>query len=70
MNRNELFFDVSESPEGGSDAQALGHAVVTQGEDWDDLKELARDAVRCHFVRDDAPGVIRLHYARDDAVVV
>ena len=74
MNRNELFFDVSESPEGGSDAQALGHAVVAQGEEWDDLKEpvrdAVRDAVRCHFVRDDAPGVIRLHYARDDAVAV
>ena len=64
MNRNELVFDVSESPESGSDARALGHAVVTQGEDRDDLKGMLQGAVRCHSAGDDVPGAIRLHYVR------
>ena len=32
MNRNEIIFEVTEAPEGGYDARALGHAVFTQGE--------------------------------------
>ncbi len=39
MSRNEIIFEVTEAPEGGYDARALGHGVFTQGEDWDDLKE-------------------------------
>ena len=70
MNRNEIIFEVTEAPEGGYDARALGHGVFTQGEDWNDLKEMARDAVRCHFADDDVPGVIRLHFVRDEAIAV
>ena len=70
MNRNEIIFEVTEAPEGGYDARALGHGVFTHGEDWDDLKEMIRDAVRCHFADDDIPGVIRLHYVRDAAIAV
>ena len=70
MNRNEIIFEVTEAAEGGYDARALGHGVFTQGEDWDDLKEMVRDAVRCHFGADDVPGVIRLHYVRDEAIAV
>ena len=70
MDRNEIIFEVTDAPEGGYDARALGHGVFTLGEDWDDLKEMVRDAVRCHFAGDDVPGVIRLHYVRDEAIAV
>lgn len=70
MNHNEIIFEVSEAPEGGYDARALGHGIFTQGEDWDDLKDMVRDAVRCHFHGDDGPGMIRLHYVRDEAIAV
>lgn len=70
MKRNEIIFEVSEAPEGGYDARALGHGVFTQGEDWDDLKEMVRDAVHCHFAGDDVPGVIRLHYVRAETIAV
>jgi len=66
----EIIFEVTEAPEGGFDARALGHAIFTQGDDWDDLKEMARDAVLCHFEDDDAPRVIRLHLVRDEAIAV
>ena len=51
----EIIFEVTEAVEGGYDARALGYSIYTQGEDWDDLKEMARDAVLCHFDEDGAP---------------
>ncbi len=50
----EIIFEVTEAPEGGYEARARGHSVFTQGDDWDDLKEMVRDAVICHF--DDSGG--------------
>ena len=66
----EIIFEVTEAYEGGYDARALGHSIFTQGEDWNDLKEMARDAVRCHFEGNTAPGVIRLHLVREEAIAV
>ena len=68
VNRNEVFFEVTEAPKCGYDARALGHAVFTQGEDWDDLKGMLQGAVRCHLVGDDVPGAIRLHDVRHEAI--
>lgn len=70
MRLTEIIFEVTEAVEGGYDARALGHSIFTQGEDWDDLKTMARDAVLCHFDEDRAPRVIRLHLVRDEAIAV
>ena len=61
MADTEIIFSVEESPEGGYEARALGHAIFTQAETLDELRFMVRDAVRCHF--DDAarPRQIRLH---------
>ncbi len=64
----EIIFEVTEAVEGGYDAKAPGYGIHTQGEDWDDLKEMARDAVPCHFDEDKAPRVIRLHLVREEAI--
>jgi hypothetical protein len=66
----EIIFKVTEAVEGWYDAKALGYSIYTQGENWDDLKEMARDAVLCHFDEDGAPRVIRLHHVRDEAIAV
>ena len=66
----EIIFEVTEAPEGGYDARALGHSVFTQGEDWNDLKSMVRDAVLCHFDEDELPRVIRLHLVREEAIAV
>ena len=66
----EIIFEVTEAVEGGYDARTLGYGIYTQGEDWDDLKEMARDAVLCHFDEDEAPRVIRLHLVREEAIAV
>lgn len=70
MRTSEIIFDVSESSEGGYDARALGHSIFTQGDDWADLKAMARDAVLCHFDEEDAPRVIRPHLVREEAIAV
>lgn len=35
--------------DGGLVATALGHAIATQGDTVEELREMVRDAVRCHF---------------------
>jgi len=70
MEIAEIIFEVAESVEGGYEARALGHSILTQGDDWNDLKEMARDAVLCHFEEGHAPKVIRLHLIRDEAIAV
>jgi len=71
---DEIIFEVREDEmDGGFVATALGHAIATQGDTVEELREMVRDAVRCHF-GDGAPGpmpkIIRLHFVRDEALAV
>ncbi len=66
----EIIFEITEAPEGGFDARALGHSIFTQGEDWADLKAMVSDAVRCHFGDRDEQRVVRLHFVKDEAIAV
>ncbi len=69
----EIIFEVAEDVDGGFSAMALGHAIVTQGETMEELREMVRDAVKCHFGDGQAgvmPKVIRLHFVRDEALAV
>lgn len=66
MAGSEIIFSVSESPEGGYEAAALGEAIFTQADTMDELRANVRDAVRCHFDEGDRPQVIRLHLVRDE----
>ena len=61
MPEAEIVFQVRESPEGGYEARAVGYSIFTQGDDWDDLKYMMRDAVLCHFDDGEAPRAIRVH---------
>ena len=70
MKPLEIVFEVTEAPEGGYDARALGHAIFTQGDDWDDLKAMARNAVLCHFEEGDAPRSADPVLVRDEANAV
>jgi hypothetical protein len=62
MKDSEIIFAVEESPEGGYEAHALGHAIFTQADSMDELRDMVRDAVRCHFEEDSIPAVIRLSF--------
>ena len=63
---DELIFLVEEAPEGGYTARALGAAIFTEADDPDALREMVRDAVRCHFDEGQGPRVIRLHFVREE----
>lgn len=66
---SEIIFEVREAEEGGYWARALGHAIFTQGEDWNDLRAMVKDAVTCHFAQEnERPKIIRLHYLRDEVL--
>ena len=69
---SEIIFEVQEAPEGGYTARALGHSIFTEADTFDDLREMARDAVRTHFDEDDPerPLTIRLHLVRDELIPV
>ena len=67
----EIVFLVEEDPEGGYTAQALGESIFTQADDLAALRDMVRDAVRCHF-DDEAtrPKVIRLHRVHDEVIAL
>ena len=70
MRIAEIIFEVIESDEGGYEARALGHSIFTQGDDWNDLNAMARDAVLCHFGKGNVPRMIRLHRIGEEAITV
>ena len=62
----EMIFVIEEDVESGYNAYALGASIFTQGETITEIKENIKDAVSCHFERDeDIPKVIRLHMVKE-----
>jgi hypothetical protein len=57
---NEIIFLVHEPPEGGYAAEALGQGIFTVADSLEELNEMVRDAVICHFDEVDRPKIIRL----------
>ncbi len=65
---NEIIFLVSDSPEGGFEARALGHSIYTEADSEAELRDTVRDAVACHFDEATRPAVIRLHFVREEVL--
>ncbi len=60
MRPSEIIFEVTEMSDGIFEARALGYSIFTEGESWDDLKFMVKDAVLCHFDEDEMPSEIKL----------
>jgi|HubBroStandDraft_4_1064222.scaffolds.fasta_scaffold611135_2 hypothetical protein len=45
----ELIFEVRDAEEGGYCARALGHAIFTQAETWEELRVNVPEAASLHF---------------------
>lgn len=56
---DEIIFTVLESPEGGYEARALSASIFTEADSLDELREMVRDAVACHFEEAERPSIIR-----------
>ncbi len=67
---NELIFLVEEAGEGGYTAKALGESIFTQSETIDGLKEMIRDAVKCHFDLNKLPKMVRLHFVKEEVFAI
>ncbi len=65
----EIVFLIEEDFDGGYTARALGESIFTQANDMGTLKEMLRDAVRCHFPDEqNRPKVIRLDIDSDEVI--
>jgi len=65
----ELIFEVREAEEGGYCARALGYAVFTEAETWEELRANVLEAAALHF--EDSPhkpNIVQLHYTRDELI--
>ncbi len=65
---SEIIFEIEDAAEGGYIARALGHSIFTQAVSMEELREMVRDAVRCHFDEGQRPAVIRLHKVIDEVI--
>jgi predicted RNase H-like HicB family nuclease len=45
----ELIFEIRDAEEGGFFARALGHAIFTDAETWEELRKNILEAVGLHF---------------------
>jgi hypothetical protein len=68
MPDSEIIFSVVESPEGGFETRARGHAIFTEADSLDALKIMVREAVACHFGEEAKPRMIRLHLVKDEVI--
>lgn len=57
---SEVVFLIEEASEGGYTARALEHSIFTEADTLEQLREMVRDAVRCHFDDKTRPAVIRM----------
>jgi hypothetical protein len=65
----ELIFEIRDAEEGGYYARALGHAIFTEADSWEDLRKNVLEAVSLHF--EDAaarPRIVQLHYVKDELI--
>jgi hypothetical protein len=62
-----LIFEIRDAEEGGYCARALGHAIFTEAETWEELRAKVLEATSVHFedglVR---PRLVQLHYVKDE----
>jgi predicted RNase H-like HicB family nuclease len=65
---DELVFKVIQEGDGGYVAQCLTESIVTQGDTWDELKEMVKDAVEAYYFDAPKPRSIRLHLVRDEVL--
>ena len=70
MPENEIVFQVKEAPEGGYTARAVGYSIFTEGDDWEHLTYMMRDAVLCFFDDGEAPLSIRVHLVQSEVIPV
>ena len=63
---SELVFEVTEEAEGGYSAACLTEGIFTQGDTWEELRAMVKDAVEGYFFDGSKPQTVRLRFVRDE----
>ena len=67
----ELIFEIRDAEESGFYARALGYAIFTEAETWEELRTNVLEAVALHFEDILArPRLVQMHYVRDELIPV
>ena len=66
---SEITFDAYEE-EGGYYAVARGYSIITQGDDWEELEYMVKDAAECYFDDGRAPDVINLQLVKSEVAAI
>lgn len=68
----ELLFEVTQEADGGYVAECLTESIVTQGDTWEELRKMVRDAVDGYFfdAPEKRPQTLRLHLMRDEVLAL
>jgi predicted RNase H-like HicB family nuclease len=66
----ELVFEITQEDDGGYCAKAVGEGIFTQGDTWEELREMVLDATKAYFFDSTPPERIRLHLIRDEVLAV
>ncbi len=66
---SELVFEVTQEADGGLVAECLTESIVTQADNWEELRQNVKEAVTAYyFDRNERPVAIRLHLVRDEVL--
>ena len=69
--RMELIFEVREAEEGGYVARALGQAIFTEADTWQELRDNVLEVTSLHFEdAAESPKLIQLHFVKDELIAV
>ncbi len=60
MDNTELVFRVIQESDGGYCAECLTEGIFTQGDTWEELEAMIKDAVDGYFFDDPRPRSIRI----------
>ena len=65
----ELIFEIRDAEEGGFFARALGYAIFTEAETWEELRSNVLEAVALHFENvQERPRLVQMHYVKDELI--
>jgi predicted RNase H-like HicB family nuclease len=67
-SKDELVFKVIQESDGGYVARCLTEGIVTQGDTWEELKDMVKDAVEGYFFDAPKPRSVRLQLVREEVL--
>ena len=64
----EITFTIRENSTGEFEAQALNYSIFTYGNSIEEIKQMIKDSVNCHFEPHELPNIINLHFVKDEII--